>query len=135
MPTSPLLEHTNMADVGIGPNIFRNISVGAIHELPATPDTKDNNMENKKRPLRLFEKLIIAVAILLFVAAVPLLILSFYAEFEYASPFGWMCICLGHVLINLIRWEYRTKHNVFEVWFYSVVFVIFTVLLCVRLAF
>lgn len=90
-------------------------------------------MENKKRPLKPYEKIMHAFAILLIISAFPWLILQFADQFEYALSIAWMCLSLANILTNCIRWETRTKENVVSLWLWSAMFVFSAVMLILRL--
>ncbi len=90
-------------------------------------------MESEKRPLKLFEKILLAFSILLIIASMPWFTLQFYDVYDYAVAIAWMCLSMANLLINCIRWESRTKATVFSLCLWSLVFVFETVLLIVYL--
>lgn len=91
-------------------------------------------MGNEKRPLKLFEKILIAFAILLIIASLPWFTLQFYDVYDYAVAIAWMCLSMANILINFVRWEFRTKATVVFLCWWSFMFVFETVLLIVYLA-
>ena len=90
-------------------------------------------MEEKKRPLKLSEKILLAFAILLLISSLPWFTLQFYDAYDYAAAIAWMCVSMANFLINCIRWESRTKATVVFLCWWSFMFVFETVQLIVYL--
>lgn len=90
-------------------------------------------MENEKRPLKLYEKVMTGFAILLIFCAIPMFILAFCGVIDYAASIAWMCLSLANVLHNCLRWETHTKVNIVFICVWSILFVLQTGLLILRL--
>ena len=90
-------------------------------------------MENEKRPLKLYEKVMAGFGFLLILLAVATFILEFCGIINFGIVLGWMCLSLSNVLQNCLRWENHTRMNIVFVWLWSGMSVLNAIMLVLRL--
>ena len=86
-------------------------------------------MKEKKRKLFLYEKVLVALQMILFACFVCFFLVYIVDEHRWAHLVAWMCISVSQIASDCIRWEEDTKLKKFGICFSSAMFVILGILL------
>ncbi len=83
----------------------------------------------KKRKLYPYEKVLVGLQVILTACFVCFFLVYLVDEHQWAHFVAWMCFSVSQIVSDCIRWEEDTKLKKFGICFFSVIFVIFGLLL------